>query len=295
MKTVLFKRYAACTLACSITALLGACGGGGSSDAATPQAATQGTQSALTQSQGGSQASGDMAAQSPSAPETSTPGTTPAPTSAPTPSPSPSPAPAPTSASIDYYGDSTVWGYQSGSGAQVANPAPAVFAVTLPQYHLATQYTVRNEGVNGTTACQLLDGSDGKHPAWDTQMSNSNAAIVIINHGINDEWKDGGIDSYKSCLASLAQKAKAHGKTVIFETPNPTRDSYPDGLDAWADAMRGVAAQQGVAVIDQYAYLKSYLNGASPLTICPDGLHPTEAVYAMKGRYAASVFASWPH
>jgi beta-glucanase (GH16 family) len=199
---------------------------------------------------------------------------------------------APATAAVDYYGDSTIWGYKSGVGGQVANPAPAVFAATLPNYSLPTQYTVRNEGVSGTTACQLLNGTDGKHPAWDTQLSNTSASIVIVNHAINDEWKDGSIDNYKSCLTSLAQKAKAHGKIIIFETPNPTRDSYPNGLDAWTDAMRTVASQQGAQIIDQYAYLKAYLNGASVSTICPDGLHPTDAVYTMKGQYAAKVFST---
>lgn len=67
--------------------------------------------------------------------------------------------------------------------------------------------TVRNEGVSGTTACQLLNGQDGVHPAWDTQMNRSNATVVIINHAISDEWKyDMAI--YKSCLMSLAQKPK---------------------------------------------------------------------------------------
>jgi beta-glucanase (GH16 family) len=198
----------------------------------------------------------------------------------------------PATAAVDYYGDSTIWGYRSGSGGQVTNPAPAVFASELPNYSLPTKYMVRNEGVSGTTACQLLNGTDGKHPAWDTQLSNTSASIVIVNHAINDEWKDGSIDNYKSCLTSLAQKAKAHGKIIIFETPNPTRDSYPNGLDAWTDAMRSVASQQGVQIIDQYAYLKAYLNGASAYTICPDGLHPSDAVYAMKGKYAAKVFST---
>lgn len=169
-------------------------------------------------------------------------------------------------------------------------PAPAVFASALPQYGLPTTYSVRNEGVSGTTACQLLNGTDGKHPAWDTQLANTSASIVIVNFAINDEWKY-SLSTYQGCLTSLAQKAKAKGKRIIFETPNPTRDSAPNALDVWVSAMRTIAAQQGASVIDQYAYLKSYLAGASVYTICPDGLHPTEDVYRMKGEYAAKVFA----
>jgi len=187
---------------------------------------------------------------------------------------------------VDYYGDSTIWGYASGSGARVAVPAPTAFAQALPA---SLNITVRNEGVNSTDACQLLNGNDGRHPAWSQQMDNSPASIVIINHGINDEWRY-DVNTYKGCLQSLAQIAKSKGKKVIFETPNPTRDSGPSGLDVYVNAMKAVASQQNVPVIDQYQYLNNYLNGQSVYTICPDGLHPTNAVYIMKGQYAASVF-----
>jgi len=93
-------------------------------------------------------------------------------------------------------------------------------------------------------------------------------------------------------MHSLAQTAKQYGKQMIFETPNPTRDSGPGGLDTMVAAMKEVASQEGVPVIDQYQYLTNYLNGASPYSICPDGLHPTDAVYIMKGQYAASVFTT---
>lgn len=194
----------------------------------------------------------------------------------------------PQTVTIDYYGDSTVWGYRSGSGGQVTTPAPAAFAAALPT---TTRYVVRNEGVSATTACQLLNGTDGKHPKWETQLANSPASVVIVNHAINDEWQM-DLATYKGCLTSLAQKARQAGKKIVFETPNPTRDSYASGLDTWAQAMRDVARAQSVPVIDQYQYLKEYLVGASPLTICPDGLHPTDAVYIMKGKYAARVWAS---
>jgi lysophospholipase L1-like esterase len=187
---------------------------------------------------------------------------------------------------IDYYGDSTVWGYATGSGTQVAKPAPAVFAETLPA---SLKYEVRNEGVSGTTACQLLHGTDGKHPAWQSQMKSSKAGTVIINHAINDQWKD-DISAYKSCLLTLAQVAKKSGKKVVFETPNPTLNSGKGGLDAYVNAMKEVASQARVPVIDQYQYLTNYLQGSSPYTICPDGLHPTDEVYIMKGRFAARVF-----
>lgn len=148
---------------------------------------------------------------------------------------------------------------------------------------------MRNEGVSGSTACQLLNGTDGRHPPWASQMASSKAAFVILNHGINDQWAY-DIPTYKSCLQALARTAKDNGKRVIFETPNPTRDSGADGLDRYVNAMKDVARQEQLPVIDQYAYLSNYLQGRNPVEICPDGLHPSDAVYVMKGKYAADAF-----
>lgn len=222
---------------------------------------------------------GSSSSSTTSPPSSSTQPSTP---SAPTTTPSTSPQ------IVEYYGDSTIWGYSSGNGGQVAKPAPAAFAEALP---VSGKYDVRNEGVSGTTACDLLNGADGVHPAWSSQMSSSKAKYVLVNFAINDEWKY-DMATYKSCMHSLAQTAKQNGKQMIFETPNPTRDSGPGGLDTMVAAMKEVASQEGVPVIDQYQYLTNYLNGASPYSICPDGLHPTDAVYIMKGQYAASVFTT---
>jgi hypothetical protein len=39
--------------------------------------------------------------------------------------------------------------------------------------------------------------------------------------------------------------------------------------------------------------LTDYLNGRPVTTICPDGLHPTQDVYTMKGLFAARTFAAF--
>jgi lysophospholipase L1-like esterase len=190
---------------------------------------------------------------------------------------------------IDYYGDSTVWGFASGStGTQVANPAPAVFASQLPP---AARYVVRNEGVSRTTACQLLQGTDGTHPDWTTQMRNSNAKFVIINHAINDQRPDIGesVTAYRACLSSLGSIARQANKIVIFETPNPT-DQSGLGLEDYVAGMRATAAALGAPVIDQYQSLSAQLGTNDVRTLMPDGTHPSDATYAAKGRFAASEF-----
>ncbi|RZI40195.1 SGNH/GDSL hydrolase family protein [Herbaspirillum sp. HC18] len=188
---------------------------------------------------------------------------------------------------IEYYGDSTIWGFGSANGERVAKPAPAAFADALPR---TMNFEVRNEGVNGSTACELLDGADGRHLPWRKQMAASTARYVIVNFAINDQWKS-DIGTYKKCLRSLADIASRQGRQMIFETPNPTRDSGRDGLDVYVNAMKQVAVEEKIPVIDQYKYLTDLLNGQSPYVLCPDGLHPSDQVYILKGNFAAETFA----
>jgi hypothetical protein len=198
-------------------------------------------------------------------------------------------APSTTTQAIDYYGDSTVWGFASGSaGTQVDRPPPVIFAAQLPA---SARYVVRNEGVSRTTACQLLQGTDGVHPDWQTQMRNSTAKFVIINHAINDQRQDIGesVPAYKACLVALSQIAKQQGKRVIFETPNPT-DQSSTGLDQYVVAMREAAASERLNLIDQYAFLMTRLNGADVRTLMPDGTHPSDSTYELKALFAASEF-----
>jgi lysophospholipase L1-like esterase len=192
---------------------------------------------------------------------------------------------------IEYYGDSTIWGWATGSGGvQVSKPAPVAFAEAFPA---TPKQEVRNEGVSGTTACLLLNG-DGKHAVWGDQMTASNATVVIINHAINDAKPGGGesVAAYKSCLLSLVQIARNRGKRVILETPNPV--SGYSGLENYVAAMKEVAAQEQLSLIDQYKYLMDFLNGRDVSEITPDGLHPTDETYVMKGKYAESVFVTFP-
>jgi lysophospholipase L1-like esterase len=193
---------------------------------------------------------------------------------------------------IEYYGDSTIWGWKTNStnsstGDRVAVPAPEAFRLALPT---TPKYEVKNEGANGSTACSLLRGEDGVHNLpWDKQMSGSTAKWVIVNHGINDRKTD-SLDTYKSCLRQLAKTAKDTGKEIIFETPNPISAAPP--VDNYAQAMREVANESGAPVIDQFKQLTEYMQaqGLKPSDITPDGLHPTDEIYIRKGEFAAKEF-----
>jgi beta-glucanase (GH16 family)/lysophospholipase L1-like esterase len=212
---------------------------------------------------------------------------TPTPAPAPTPT-APTPAPTPI---VDYYGDSTIYGTDGQNGGRVAQPAPAVFSVS-------SGYVTRNEGVSRTSSTQLLNGSDGVHPTWDVQMSNTTATHVIINHAIND-WQL-NVTQYKANLQQLITIAQNHGKKVILETPNPTFQTLSGGSAASdtevsnkAQYMREVSFATGVGLIDQFKMLTDYMTAHGNVTkdLIPDGLHPNQATYTLKGQYAVTRFA----
>jgi lysophospholipase L1-like esterase len=201
------------------------------------------------------------------------------------PAPTPGTTPPPTLNSVaqivDYYGDSTIRGYKSGTGAQVAKSAPEAFFEALPS---SPAQQVNNLGIDGQTACQLFNNTD-----WTGRMASSNATIVILNHGINDAATGVPMPNYQSCLTGLARAAKNEGKRVIFETPNPIDNG---GLENYVAAMKTVATQENLSVIDQYENLIQ--SGRAIRDMCPDGTHPSDAVYVEKGKYAASVYVQIP-
>lgn len=186
---------------------------------------------------------------------------------------------------IDYHGDSTVWGWDgAAAGNRVATPAPTAFLNALPS---PPQNVVNNLGVSGTTACSLLDGTGGYAP-WADLMRNSNATHVIVNHAINDE-KYYGLTQYRNCLTQLATIARAEGKQIVFETPNPVANA---AVSDFVSAMRSVAQAQGVPVIDQHQYLLDQLGSRDLEEMVPDGEHPNQQTYLLKGQYAAQRFTA---
>ena len=104
-------------------------------------------------------------------------------------------------------------------------------------------------------------------PPWPRQVAGD---VVIINHGINDArpWAPVSIADYKANLRKLATAA---GAIVVFETPNPS--TYP-GRDTapYAQAMREVAAEAGLQVIDVHAAFVAQPLWQSMLEA--DGVHP---------------------
>jgi hypothetical protein len=188
---------------------------------------------------------------------------------------------------IVFYGDSTM------RGAKTYSPS-ALAPITAPQAMIAAlppdTFTAINEGVNSSHSDELLAGTDGVHRPWATEMANSKADIIIINHGSQFQP---AINTYKANLHSLTVQARTAGKFVIFQTPSPTQNGRA-GMNPVVTAMKQQAAADNVPVIDVYEYLYGYIgaHGKTVADIIPDGYHPADNVYVLIGKYAASVFGT---
>lgn len=163
---------------------------------------------------------------------------------------------------IQLFGDSTQYGHDP-----VLNEHTAINPTTMLQRAMDIKFGygkvfVEGRAMPGTTSTQLLNGLDGLNKPWPMSV---NAEIVVINHGINDKLKDTGIEQYKYNLRTMA-KAPA---IVVFETPLPIFH-WVTGYD---DAMRSVAMEMNIPVIDSNKYALSF---ADWYQYAPDYVHPTE-------------------
>ena len=187
---------------------------------------------------------------------------------------------------IAAYGDSTTVGVGAGDAA---HSMPAILET------LICHIKVNNEGVSGTRADQLLNGTDGKHKPWSQELKRSKAHILLLNFGINDSRQPGEtVPSYSMNMHLLVDAAKAAGKTVVLETPNPIfptqKADAPDAkLQAHAQAVRQLAKAEHVPLIDVNAAMLAALKQHKLAELYSDPLHPTAAGYQIIARTAVPV------
>ena len=202
---------------------------------------------------------------------------------------------------IKAYGDSTIEGMTSIDGTYQHTPynAPADLQ-TMLQDRFGKSITISNMGIGGTTAQELLNGTDGSNLTWSQKMSASKAQIVLIEYGINDMLIPGTtVDAFTSTLQQIVSIAQAAGKTVILETPNPINTAHNAGLWSFANVIKTVAAQYHVTCIDEFTYLIGQSGWAALLS---DGIHPTISTYQLKANYefryvepiVAAMLGTWP-
>jgi lysophospholipase L1-like esterase len=200
---------------------------------------------------------------------------------------------------IACYGDSTMWGADPSNLAnQVSIPPPTALANLVNTYHGNTALTVTNNALSGTTATQMIAGTDGSGSTFAAKMAASSASIVYCNHGVNDAYGANAttLAQYKTALLAFVYTCRLYGKTPVLVTPFPALTFGTFGSQARAEAtsrfaeqMRKIAADHSVALVDNNLTLSRVLgvDGYLPLTILPDGVHASQAGYTIAGNNLA--------
>lgn len=167
---------------------------------------------------------------------------------------------------IQLFGDSTMVGIAAELGfTQAPNNPGHVLQVEMDRRFGAGAVVVTNHAVSGSNSAQLM-------AVW---PGGANGDILVVNHGINDAQIPTGIEPYKANLRTIARTAP-----IVFMTPNPGY-GRPINPDAYAQAMREVAAELGRPVADAHAYVLGLPGWRDWIN---DGIHPSAAGYELIAR-----------
>ncbi|MDR6385261.1 SGNH/GDSL hydrolase family protein [Paraburkholderia caribensis] len=185
---------------------------------------------------------------------------------------------------IEAYGDSTTLGISCSDGR--CGPR-AENAVTYLQDALRAKYGARvsvvNDGVGGTMATQLRDGTGpGRNGPWKDRLAASNAQIVTINYGINEVMHNQTPEQFYQAETDLVKTAQALGKLPVLQTANPMPDGRLNArLAAMAVMTRRVAVEQQVPLVDHYAQISAMADWKTHMS---DGAHPKPELYRVKAQ-----------
>lgn len=182
---------------------------------------------------------------------------------------------------VEFYGNSTMWGYKSGVGTQVDIPPPTAFAQRK-------FYDVRNKAINSTTTDHWINGTNGVPYPWATLMSQSPAKWVCIQFGTLDEF-DMTTTVFKDNLKQMCADARTNNIIPILITPFVADFS---GLAAYAQAVRDAASEANVGLIELFNWSNNIVqNGTGNIRdYVPDGTHPNDQMYIDGGAEIARVW-----
>jgi lysophospholipase L1-like esterase len=137
-------------------------------------------------------------------------------------------------------------------------------------------------GVAGTTLADLLNGTNGVSMPWAQRVAQSTANVVSIKDGINDAYYPATTPAvFADQLTQAITVARAAGKIVVLETPNPLNNDHSAELAQLISAEVDVANKLSVPIIDNFAHFADPSNWNQYLS---DGMHPTEAGYEIEGQ-----------
>ena len=203
------------------------------------------------------------------------------------------------SQTIACFGDSTMYGINAANlSTQVATPPPAQLQSFLNTFFGNTAAAVVNSALSGTTAAQMLAGTDGSGQTFAQRIAASSAQAVYCNHGINDAYGPNSttVSVYKANILSIIKITRAANKVPVLVTPHPCLTIGTFGSTAraeatarFAQAMREVARQHNVILVDNFQMFALILgmDGQMPLSIFPDGAHGPQSTYTISGNNLA--------
>ena len=127
-----------------------------------------------------------------------------------------------------------------------------------------------------------------------TEQSPDPHAFVSLLVGVNDQYRGGAVDAYRTRFAALLDRAIALAggradRTLVLAIPDwgvtpfgaaSGRDAtvIASELDAFNDAARVECEQRGVAFVDIAPDYREH--GSDPSMLADDGLHPSAAMHA---------------
>lgn len=164
-----------------------------------------------------------------------------------------------------------------GIGASNANHAYPQRLGRLLAARLPVPVTVRNEGIGGQDADDML-------PRLLHQVIPEHPTLVIWQTGSNDPLRHVPVRRFVAeTRAGLVALQKAGIDTMLME-PQVSRVLHAaGGTQAYRDAIRALGREFGVPVIARYALMEHWLaTGAVPASalLAPDGLHMGDGGYA---------------
>lgn len=199
---------------------------------------------------------------------------------------------------IEEYGDSVTAGeYQSGDHAAEAGRSGSILLQNALNQALGKDLvTVTNEGVHDSEASDLLNGTDGKHPAWQSLMKNSSAKIVTLNFAASDAYylvhPMAGKESetpqrYREVMEKLVAIAKASGKEVVLYAPIPSCDAdRGDSVKYYATQLDDLSQKSSIPMVGMYWGTLKMHDWQSMLRDC---VHPRQNLYQLRADKAYSV------
>lgn len=146
---------------------------------------------------------------------------------------------------------------------------------------LRTRDTIVNTAVTGNRIIDILDDFDHRVGRWGPD-------IVVLMIGTNDCARRGrdspiALGEFPESIAEFVSRVRDLGATPILQTPPPVDAASATEhtlIELFAQAIRDVAAQESVLLIDQYSFLTGLAMEGAPLSMMSDDIHPNAAGHA---------------